>query len=108
MKIIVEDKFGSSGKLITVIFNTELVTENNKKILRKGSVGPIEISERRFNELKQKYQDDVANNTDNLYQLLKSKVSESNPRVEIILGDDPELDKDGVLIDQNLNPQLDI
>ena len=108
MKIIVEDQFGSSGKLIIVIFNTELVTENNKKILRKGSVGPIEISNDRFEQLKTMYQNDVTNNTDNLYQLLKSKVSESNPRIEIILGDEPELDKNGVLIDQSLNPQIDI
>lgn len=108
MKIIVEDQFGSSGKLITIHFNTELVIEKGKKILRKGSIGPVEISERRFNELKTMYQDDVTNGTYNLYQLLRKKVSATNPRVEIILGDDPELDKNGVLIDQNLNPQIDL
>ena len=108
MKIEIWDKFGHTGKLVLITFNTALVTEKGKKILRKGTIGEIEISNDRFNQLKTMYQDDVTNGTDNLYQLIKSKLDVTNPKTTIILGDDPELDQNGALIDQTLNPQLDI
>ena len=108
MKIEIWDEFGITGKMVLITFNTGIVIKNNKKILQKSSIGPMEISNDRFNQLKTMYQDDVTNNTDNLYQLIKSKLDAVNPKTVIILGDNPELDQNGVLIDQALNPQLDI
>lgn len=109
MKIEIWDEFGHTGKMIQVTWNSGLVTnENNQKVLQKSGLGPVEISNEKVIELQQMYADDVSNQTDNLYQLIRSEFSEENPKVEIILGDDPALDKDGVLIDQSLNPQIDV
>lgn len=109
MKIEIWDSFGRTGKMLQITWNSGLITnENNQKVLQKSGLGPVEISNEKAVEMQQMYADDVSNQTDNLYQLICSEFSEKNPKVEIILGDDPALDKDGILIDQSLNPQIDV